>query len=138
MTTVCRIPIEDGKDIPRLDFITQDGYIHVRVPNDTQILDSDELCKYPRCRKRTAVGTHCQKLQYCEDHSSYSRTMQRRNYANGQRKIESGLCVRHGCQNQRAPHKRKPGQLGRCCIYHAAMSNDKAKKNYISRVQGNT
>ena len=138
MTTVCRIPIEEGAALPELDYIIEAGYMLVRVPADAPILDSNDLCHYPRCRKRTAVGTHCQMLQYCDDHSKYSRTMQKRNYANGQRKIESGLCVRHGCQNERAPNKRRPGQLGRCCIYHAAMSNDKAKKNYRDRAQGKT
>ena len=129
MTAICRIPIQEGHALPEIDYIVEDGYMVVHVPADTPISDSNELCHYPRCRKRTTLGIHMQQVQYCEEHVQYSRLMQKKNYANGQRKMDAGLCVRHGCKNSRGPNKRRPG-LGRCCVEHAAICNEKAKLAY--------
>ena len=129
MTSICRIPIQEGHPLPKLDCIVKGGFWIVQVPTDTPILESNDLCSYPRCRQRTTTGTHMQRVQYCDEHVKYSREMQKKNYANGQRKIDAGLCVRHGCRNQRAPNKKRSG-LGRCCAEHAALCNEKAKIAY--------
>ena len=129
MTAICRIPILEGHEIPKLDCTLENGYLIVHVPVNTPIFDANELCCYPRCRQLTTTGIHMQKVQYCDDHVKYSRLMQKKNYANRQHKVPAGLCVRHGCCNQRAPNKRRPG-LGRCCAEHAALCNERAKQAY--------
>ena len=70
--------IQEGHALPKIDCIVEDGYMIVHVPADTPIFDSNELCHYPRCRKRTTLGIHMQQVQYCEEHVQYSRLMQRR------------------------------------------------------------
>ena len=129
MTAICRIPVLENNVLPKLDCTVEDGYMIVYVPTGTPVFDTNELCHYPRCRKQVTIGTHLQRLQYCFEHSEYSRKMQKQNYANRKRKMDAGICVRHGCFNSRAPNKRRPG-LGRCCEEHAAMSAAKAKMAY--------
>ncbi len=127
MTSVCRIPLM-GKDVPTLDFVVIDGHMVVQVEAET-ILDSDELCQYPRCRRRVAMGLQGQFLIYCTEHSNYSKIMQKKNYAAAFLKNETGLCVRHGCNNPRAL-KKNANQLGRCCSEHAFQNNERAKAAY--------
>jgi hypothetical protein len=132
MTAVCRIPIQQGQPLPKVGFTIEGGYMIVHVPQDTAILDTEDLCNYPRCRQRTTTGVNMQRVQYCGEHVAYSRLMQKRNYASGQRKIGTGLCVRYGCRNPRTKNKRRSG-LGRCCVEHAAEVNKKAKLAYRNR-----
>lgn len=129
MAALCRIPLLDNNILPKLDYTIQDGYMIVRVPVGTPVYDTDELCRYQRCRNLVTTGAHEQALQYCNEHAEYSRKMQKQNYENRKRKMEAGYCVRHGCFNPRAPTKRSSG-FGRCCLEHAAQSAAKAKLMY--------
>lgn len=128
-TAVCRILIQAGHALPELGFTVQDGYMIIHVPEGTPIVDTHELCNYTACRKPTTIGIHMQRVRYCDEHAAYSRSMQKKNYANGQRKVDAGFCVRHGCRNPRAQNKRQSG-LGRCCVEHAVLANKKAKLAY--------
>jgi hypothetical protein len=136
MTSICRIPLQPNHAPPKLDCIIQDGYMIVQVPLNTPIFDTTDLCQYPCCRMHVASSMRSQnRLQYCDDHAQYARRMQKMNYKRQSEKIESGLCARRDCNNTRAPNKKKPGVLGRCCIEHAKQCNTRAKLSYQRRKQ---
>ena len=80
MTTICRIPLKLGDDVPEVACTFEDGFMVVRAPVAAQIIDPPELCQRMRCRKLVAVSNG-RNLTHCEEHAAYFRTMQRQNYA---------------------------------------------------------
>ena len=135
MTSICRIPLQPNHAPPKLDCTIHDGYMIVQVPLGTPIFDTADLCRYPGCRKRVAIGLSREtKLQYCDGHAQYARDMQRKNYARQQDKIKNtGLCAQRNCNTPRKPNSKKKGALGRFCVEHARLSNERAKKSYRKR-----
>ena len=105
----------------------------IQVPNDVQLEDTSELCGFPRCRGRVAVGIRGSLTQYCDEHCIYSRKMQHQKYQKKKSKLDKGLCVVYDCERPRAPARRRPGVLGRCCTEHAETLNIRSKDMYNRR-----
>ena len=133
MTTICRIPVKSGDDIPELACTFEDGFMVVRAPITAQIIDPPELCQRMRCRKLVAVGANGRNLTHCEEHAAYFRVMQRQNYAKQKSKNKLlGLCAFQGCNNPQTKSK-KSGNMGRCCEEHADKLNQASKNAYKRR-----
>ena len=132
MTTVCRIPLKLGDDVPQLACTFEDGFMVVRVPTTAQIIDPTELCQHMRCRKLVTKGGNGQNLTHCEEHAAYYRLMQKQNYAKHISKNMLGLCAFQGCHKPQTKSK-KSENLGRCCVEHANRLNQVSKNAYKRR-----
>ena len=133
MTTICRIPLKLGDDIPELACTCEDGFLVVRAPITAQIIDPPELCQRMRCRKLVALGSNGRNLTHCEEHAAYFRALQRQNYAKlNSKNALFGMCAYQGCNKPQTKSK-KSENVGRCCEEHADKLNQVAKNRYKRR-----
>ena len=130
MTEVCRVPLLNGRDVPSMRCIIQDGCAIFQVNTDMPIYDS--LCSYPKCRRPVGQSRYgCKaRMRHCDQHAENARIQAKRNYIEKREKLARGLCAKHGCMKARSPHKRNSSKLGRYCEEHAKVANDRAKAFY--------
>ena len=133
-TTICRFLLPGDYKIPKLQFDIEGGVVVVvRAPPSLKLL---EFCQHLQCTNGVTVGARGTVLKYCTVHKEYYQRMAKKIYMSHKRKIELGVCSRHGCVKPCG--EKKAGCVGIFCKQHADANNLSSKAAYKKRkvIQG--